>query len=175
MQEEPLVKFSVYRKQKNKYKLNLNDKLIEVIAYCIMPTHYHFLVVQKKENGILKFISKTCNSYSHFYNLKKERQGPLFQGKFKAVRIRGIEQLLHLSRYIHLNPVTDYIVEDPENFEFSSYKDYLGERKSNFINPEVILSEFSTIKDYQQFVMDRKNYQRDLAQIKHLILDNYFF
>ncbi len=171
LQLNPPVKFSIYRRQTQKYQINLTDSLVDVISFCVMPTHYHFLLMQKKTNGITKFISRICNSYSHFYNLKKMRKGTLFEDKFKAVRIRGLEQLLHLSRYIHLNPVTEHLVENPENYKFSSYNIYLGKEPKGFVNPGVVLSEFSSKKSYQEFVMDRKNYQRELAHIKHLILE----
>lgn len=174
LQLDPPVKFSVYRRQAQKYQIDLTDSLADIISFCIMPTHYHFLLMQKVSNGITKFISKVCNSYSHFYNLKKLRKGPLYEGKFKAVRVKGLEQLLHLNRYIHLNPVTDHLVENPENYEFSSYNIYLGKRPKDFVKPEVVLNEFSSVKSYQKFVMDRKNYQRELAQIKHLILEESF-
>ncbi len=174
LQADPPVKFSVYRRQTQKYKIDLSDSFVDIVSFCVMPTHYHFLLMQIKSNGITKFISRICNSYSHFYNLKKLRKGPLFENKFKAVRVRGLEQLLHLSRYIHLNPVTDYLVEKPEKYEFSSYVDYLGKRLNSFVKPEVILSEFSSMRSYQDFVMDRKNYQRELGQIKHLILEEVF-
>jgi putative transposase len=81
-------------------------------------------------------------------------------------------QLLHLSRYIHLNPVTAHLVENPEDYPFSSYKAYLGLMKLDFINPDPILNEFKSKDGYKKFVMLQKDYQRKLGKIKMLTLEN---
>ena len=168
---EPPVKFSTYLKNKNTYDLKFEKPLIKIIAYCIMPSHFHFICQQNQPNGITIYFQKLTNSYSHYFNTKRERRGPLFEGPFKAKRIESEEQLIHLSRYIHLNPVTAYLVEQPEDYHYSSYPAYLKKEKSSFVNPEVILSSFQSIQDYEKFVLARKEYQRELDKIKHLLLD----
>ena len=89
---------------------DLNKKenfLVEIMAFCLMPNHFHFLLRQVVDDGIPKFLSKFTNSYTRYFNTKRKRNGPLFQGKFKAVRIEIDEQLLHVARYIHLFPCED--------------------------------------------------------------------
>ena len=113
LQPKPAVRFSIYRKQKNKYELDLTYKLVNIIAYCLMPDHYHFILTQNIEGGIRKFIHRLSDSYSHYFNKRCDQKGSIFEGKFKAVRVKSQEQLIHLSRYIHLNPVTSYLLEDP--------------------------------------------------------------
>ena len=94
---------------------------------------------------------------------------------FKAVRIETDEQLLHVSRYIHLNPSTAYIVEPEKlgDYRWSSYLIYLNEDSMDhsFVNPEIILSFFKNRADYKKFVLDQAVYQRELDKIKHLIFE----
>ncbi|MCG2725706.1 MAG: transposase [Elusimicrobia bacterium] len=143
--------------------------LVTIIAYCIMPTHFHFIVKQVSDNGIAKFISKIANSYSKYFNFRHNRSGPLWQGRFKNVLIKTDEQLLHLTRYIHLNPVTAYIVNKPEEWKFSSYNEYMNSAKDK-------ICEFSDILEikpalYKEFVEDNISYQRELTKIKKIILE----
>ena len=147
------------------------EKVVQIVAYCIMPTHLHLILKQLKEDGIANFMRKVLNSYSHYFNIKHKRKGPLWEARFKNVLVRTDEQLLHLTRYIHLNPVTAYLVDKPEDWLFSSYKEYV----SNVVDEERIC-KYNNILDiepdsYKKFVEDRILYQRDLAKIKELILE----
>ena len=107
-----LSKFLVIPKdQQKKFLENLKkefEKLIEIICFCLMPNHFHFMLKQKLDNGISTFVSNFTNSFTRYFNTKHERIGPLFEGIFKAVRIESEEQLIHTSRYIHLNPVSSF-------------------------------------------------------------------
>src|SRR3989344_7388440 len=124
----PPMKLSLFLKLRP--DRNVDQKhLVEVLAFCFMPNHFHFLLRQTYDNGISKFISNFLNSYTKYFNTKHERTGPLFLGQFKAVRLEADEQLLHVSRYIHLNPYTSYVVKeikDLGDYEWSSFRDYLG-------------------------------------------------
>jgi len=148
---------------------------IEILAYCLMSNHFHFLLKQVTDNGISTFMRNLQNSYVKYFNIKNERAGPLFQSMFKAVRIETDEQLLHVSRYIHLNPSTAYIVEPEklEDYRWSSLGIYLNKDFINhsFVNPEIILSFFKNRAEYKKFVLDQAAYQRELDKIKHLILE----
>jgi len=147
--------------------------LVEIIAYCLMPNHFHFLLKQTKENGISLFLSNITNSYTRYLNTKKERVGPLFQGKFKAIRIETEEQLLHLSRYIHLNPYSSCLVknlDDLFNYPYSSLSEYLNPKNLSFCTKDTILENFKT-NSYKQFVSDQADYQKRLEEIKHLVLE----
>lgn len=170
LQKSPRVKFSFYRRQKSLYPIKFNTKLVTVLNYCLMPNHYHFTLRQEEESGIKHFIQRLSGSYAHYFNKKYDTTGALFSGNFKAVRIEDERQLLHLSRYIHLNPVTSYLVDRPEDYNYSSYKAYLKKSKSDIIDPTPILDLLGK-QDYEKFVLDRKDYQRELSRIKHIILD----
>lgn len=150
-----------------------NDKLVEILSFCLMPNHFHFLLKQLKDNGISIFISKFSNSYARYFNTKHERVGPLFQGRFKAVHIQNEEQLIHVSRYIHLNPVVSFLIktEELENYAWSSYPDYLGLTNLQITDKKLVMSYFKTKEKYKQFVLDQIDYGKKLAEIKHLILE----
>ena len=140
------------------------NEYVRFIAYCIMPDHYHFLVKVLKHKKLSNYLSIVENSYSRYFNLKFKRKGPLWQSRFKAVRIQSDEELLHVSRYIHLNPVTAYLVKKPEEWQWSSYR--------QFLNDKSLFSDFpiSGPSEYQKFVENNIDYQRTLAEIKkHLI------
>ena len=145
------------------------ENLVEVVAYCIMPTHFHFILTQLKPEGISIFTGNIQNSYSRYFNLKHKRKGPLWEGRFKSILIESDEQLIHLTRYIHLNPVTAGLIDKPENWLGSSYKEYLSKSKESICRYENILEiEPPT---YEKFVEDKINYQEDLVKIKHLIFE----
>lgn len=147
------------------------SKLVEVIAYCLMPNHFHLLLQQLQDNGISTFIRKLINSYTRYFNTKNERIGPLFQGQFKAVRVESDEQLLHLTRYIHLNPLVGYVVKNLRNFEWSSYLTYIGQ-DNNQICQRNTIEKLISLKGYEQFVLDQADYAKKLDQVKHLLLDD---
>ncbi|MBU3933812.1 MAG: transposase [Candidatus Omnitrophica bacterium] len=147
------------------------EKLVQIIAYCLMPTHLHLILKQLQEKGVSIFMGNTLNSYSRYFNTKHKRRGPLWEGRFKNVLIKTDEQLLHLTRYIHLNPVTAYLVDNPQEWVMSSYKEYLlntnGHNKICKYNDILEIEPTS----YRGFVEDRISYQRELAKIKELLLE----
>lgn len=148
-----------------------SKKIVDVICYCLMPNHFHFLIKQLRDVGITEFISKLSNSYTKYYNIKYRRVGPLLQGEFKAVLIESDEQLLHVSRYIHLNPIASNLVKDLRDYRWSSYPEYIGIRKDSLCAKEEILSFFKSPKDYEQFVLERVEYAQKLELIKHQLLE----
>jgi len=148
-----------------------NKPLVEVIAYCLMPNHFHFLLKQIQEKGISTFIGKLANSYTKYFNVKYDRIGPLLQGQFKAVLVEDDDQLIHLSRYIHLNPAVSELVKELDTYQWSSYSAYVGKGGDGLVSPEEVLSHFTTPKDYEKFVLDQVDYGLTLEKIKHSILD----
>jgi len=147
------------------------EKLVEIIAYCLMSTHLHLILKQLKRNGISIFMNDILNSYTRYFNVKARRKGPLWESRFKNVLVKTDEQLIHLTRYMHLNPVTAYLVDKPQNWEFSSYREYLGKTSK-----EAIVCRYEDLlsiqpDSYKEFVNDQIDYQRSLATIKDLMLD----
>lgn len=169
-----LKEASIYDKQRIFENLRKGNQLhVEILAFCLMDNHFHFLLKQVTSRGIAKFISNLQNGYAKYFNLRIERTGPLFQPMFKSVRITTDEQLLHVSRYIHLNPSTGYLVEidNLENYPWSSLADYLSDSEHQFITTSMILELINSREKYKEFVFDQAGYQRKLADIKHLTLE----
>lgn len=145
-------------------------KLVEIIAYCLMPNHFHFLIKQLKDNGIPNFMSSLCNSYTKYFNIKNRRVGPLLQGKYQNVLIESEAQLIHASRYIHLNPIVSGITKDLLGYTWSSYSEYIR-GYNHFCEPKEILSLFSSPRKYQEFVENQIDYATTLEIIKHQVID----
>lgn len=145
---------------------------VEILAFCLMNNHFHFLLKQVADGGIARFISNLQNAYAKYFNIRTERSGPLFNPMFKSVRIVTGEQLLHVSRYIHLNPSTGYLVEieDLESYPWSSLSCYITDCNYSFVSAELILGLINK-KEYKKFVYDQAEYKRRLADIKHLTLE----
>lgn len=148
------------------------DISVEIVAFCLMPNHFHLLLKQVKDHGISKFMKQITDSYTRYFNTKHERIGPIFQGAFKAVHVGTNEQLLHLSRYIHFNPLASYIVrmENFLSYPWSSLQNYLNPQ-DGFIRPEVILQNFKEPEDYLKFILDHAEYAKELENIKHLTFE----
>ena len=143
------------------------EKRISLIAYCVMPTHIHLAIKEIRKNGITKFMGDLTNSYSKYFNPKHKRQGPLWSGPFKNIPVETDEQLLHLTRYVHLNPVTAGLVDKPEDWPASSYHEYLDADTPHRCEFKKLISLSPAA--YSKFVTDRIFYQRELAKIKFLL------
>ncbi len=168
--EGPKPRFSTHKRFRV-IDFNKNPKIVEIICYSLMPNHFHFLIRQLKDGGIQEFIRKSINSYTKYYNTKHKRVGPLFQGEFKATVIETDEQLLHLSRYIHLNPYTSNLVKNPEDYNYSSYPYFISLKEDSISIKQPILDFFKKVEDYKSFVSDYQGYAKELEQIKHLLID----
>lgn len=144
---------------------------VSFLAYCLMPNHFHFFVKQKNSNIIDKLMSSLCTRYTMYFNRKYKRVGSLYQGVYKAVLLDNEAQFLHLSRYIHKQALASQ-GETLRSYEKqpSSYLDYLGSRKTEWIKPEEILSFFSNkfpSLSYEAFVKQEHDYE----QIKNITLE----
>jgi putative transposase len=174
--EKPVVKFSRFIQMQESMQDNTNkdlslerEKLVEIVAYCFMPTHLHLILKQLKPKGISIFMNHILNSYTRYFNTKHKRKGPLWEARFKNVLIEKDEYLLHLTRYIHLNPVTAVIVDKPENWLASSYREYIAKSNEKICQYREVLD--IEPDSYRQFVDDRISYQRELAKIKQYLFD----
>jgi putative transposase len=126
--------------------------LVEILAYCLMPNHYHLMLRQKVENGISDFMRKVGTGYTVFFNQKHKRTGTLLDGTYKIAEIEEQKHFIYLPYYIHLNPLdlkfpewregkiknSKEAIKFLEEYRWSSHLDYLG--KENF--PSVIKKNF---------------------------------
>lgn len=141
----------------------------KIISYCIMPDHYHLLVKINYANKFSKYINNIESSFTRYFNLKNNRKGPLWQSQVKSVYIESNEHLLHVTRYIHLNPTTKYLVDKPEDWSFSSYKYLINDEK--YLKEYIKEISIDSCLDYKKFVENNIDYQRELKHIKKLMLD----
>lgn len=176
--KQPGFKFSVFYNKTETEKeyfierlvSRTGNRLVNVVAYCIMPTHIHIGVEELEDVGISFFMKNVLNSYTRYFNTRYRRKGPLWEGRFKRIEVENDGHLLHLSRYIHLNPVTSYLVERPEDWPASSYGEYINvKEKGGICSYRHLLPIESEL--YEEFVNGQISYQRELAEVKSLTAD----
>lgn len=156
----------------NRKSMNME---ISLLCFCLMPNHFHLLMKQAhKQKSIASFMQKVCTCYSIYFNKKYNRVGKLFQGHYKAVLVREDYYLLHLSRYIHRNPLE--LFHSDKNmlakYKWSSYADYLELKNTKWVNKSLILKFFdkSVYKtSYKSFVEDYEVAEvEDLSKVQKL-------
>lgn len=150
-------------------KLNKADrrtaKPYHLITFCLMPNHFHFLLLQKEKSPTLSdFMKKISITYAMYFQQQYQHSGALFQGKFKSVKVFDDEQLLYLTKYIHLNPVKITEGSDPSVYPYSSLKDYLllNKAEKDWLDSKSILKKFypkslNPQQEYLSFILDTKN------------------
>lgn len=154
-----------------KLRLNNFNREIDLLAFCLMPNHFHFLIKQNKEDAIDRFCNSLLTRYATYFNKKHKRVGKLFQDVYKAVLIETEAQLLHLSRYIHRNPLK--LGEESEKWqnEYSSLSNYLGKNVFAWVKPDFVVSYFSKSSlgnSYLAFVTETD----DLGYLKNFIIED---
>jgi putative transposase len=125
---------------------------ISVISYALMPNHFHFELRQDGSASVSRCMQLLFNSYTKGYNSFYHRTGTLFEGPFKSIEIEDENYLLNLSRYIHLNPVEAKLAAKPEDWEFSSYRDWVGMRGDGLADRNFIHRYFPSPAEYAVFV-----------------------
>lgn len=146
---------------------HLTSDSLDVIAYCLMPNHYHLLVYLKTEN-LPSLMQPFMLAYTKAINQRYGRTGSLFQGRYQVIHVNSTAYLLNLTRYIHLNPVKAGLVDKPEEWEFSSYLEYVGLRKGTLPKLDALRSQIPSFEAYRLFA-EAEEYQRHL--IRHLLID----
>ena len=147
------------------------DPVVDIISYCLMPTHFHFVLKENEVDGISKFISDFSNSYTRYFNNKYNRKGTLWESSYKRVEVDSDEQLLHLTRYIHLNPTSANLVNEPEDWKWSSFKEYINDCSQISISNWKDLLDINP-EEYKEFVRARKQHQAQLSIIKNKIIED---
>ncbi len=155
----PLMQFQNFKVIRPRPLANM-EKEIDLIAYCLMPNHFHLLIKQHTINGVTRIIERLLTTYAMYFNKRYDRVGYLFQGPYRAVLVENESYLLHISRYIHLNPIE--LTRAPlVNYPYSSYTYYLGLKHASWLKTKLILSYFdrsklspflNNLQSYQEFV-----------------------
>ncbi len=159
-----LYRFSKVMEVEPQY-IKKRDILVEILAFCLMPNHYHLLVRQKTDGGVINFMQKFGTGYTMFFNQKYDRVGPLFQGRFKAVLVSEQKHILYLPHYIHLNPLDlaapkwreggiknfTKTLNFLETYRWSSFQDYIGQKNfPSLTSRNFLLNLFGGNKAYQR-------------------------
>lgn len=169
----PFTSFQNIDSEKRSVLPDWEKRRLTILAYCLMPNHFHFLVRQEKEFGIMKFVSDLANSYTKYFNLKYQRLGHLFQGRFKAKIIESEESLIQVARYIHLNPAVSTKVhwcDKLERYPYSSYRNFVDKKSSAIIVTKEV-SKYIDLSDHKKFVEAKKE-SFDNAFIDNLLFGN---
>ena len=147
------------------HKMSKRKLLVEIIAFCLMPNHFHLLLRQNVDDGIVRFMQKLGTGYTMYFNQKYERVGGLFQGRFKAVLIEKESHFLYLPHYVHLNPLdlsmpswrdkrienTQKVLNFLESYRWSSYLDHIGKKNFPSITSANLFKKFyGTPKAYRE-------------------------
>jgi len=184
--ENPALPYKWVKKKREEFGLQPERRpIVNILCFCLMPNHYHLLIQPCQEDGVTKFMRKLGTGYTMYFNTKYQRSGALFQGKFKHILIKSERYFLHLTRYIHLNPL-DLFQSDwrekgirnlnkarvfLEKYRWSSFLDYTGKKNfSSVICQDLICSLYPEGDKYKQFVLDYV--KTDLEKIKDLILED---
>ncbi|MCX6704612.1 MAG: transposase [Candidatus Woesebacteria bacterium] len=152
-----------------------NSPLVEIYGFSIMPNHFHLLSKQLSDNGIFKFTSNIQNGYAKYFNKIMDRDGSLFKRPFRAKHIDNDDTFIHVLRYIHLNPVTAYLIEfkDLSNFQWNSFSHYLYQNKStkSFVNTSFAIEMLGNVEKLIKFTADQEDHQKRLSYIKNISLE----
>lgn len=131
---------------KSRVRINSKPNLFKLHSFCLMPNHFHLLIEQCTDTPISNLILKLCTSFSMYFNKKYKRVGNVFQDCFKAVNVKTNPQLMWNSAYIHMNPVVSKMISDPIDYEWSSYRDFMDNRKLIITSQDLIPEIFTNKK-----------------------------
>jgi putative transposase len=142
----------------------LHDSL-ELLCYCLMSNHFHLLIYQEEMGAMSRLMRGVMTSYSRYFNKKYNRSGSLFETRYKASLITRDNYLLHISRYVHLNP------NDWQAYPYSSIRYYRGLAAPDWLQIQRVSELFSSAEAYMSFVEDYKDMRDTYEDIKHQLAD----
>lgn len=173
------------RKIKKERKPKKKKMLVDILAFCLMPNHYHLILTPRVQNGIALFVKKLNGGYAKYFNIKYKRSGALFQGKYKRIVVKNEAHFIHLPYYIHLNPLDLISPEWRErkidnlakaikflnSYRWSSHLDYAGEKNFPSITQREFLLEF--FDGHEQYKRGIEEWLKDLSldSIRDLTLE----
>lgn len=146
LSENPMFKFPYSRIRITPEKRDM----FKLHSFCLMPNHFHLLIEQQGKTPISKIISRTCTSFSKYINKKYNRVGHLFQDQFKSVLIETNPQFMWTSAYIHMNPVKSKMVNNPNEYNWSSYKDIVGKRDLPIVHRDLLIEIFGNTEKLEK-------------------------
>lgn len=148
------IKYKTFRISKNSSEQILKQRSVKLVAFTLMPNHFHLIVLELKEGGISEYMQRVLTAYSKYFNIKYKKSGHVFQGPFQATHIDKDEYLLHLSAYIHRNQREIIKWKNKEHdYPWSSYQDCIKENRwGEFLENNIIIDRFKNKNEYRHFV-----------------------
>jgi putative transposase len=140
---------------------------VDLVAFCLMPNHFHLLLFQRTKDGITRLMRSVATGYSMYFNKRYERVGGLFQGRYKASHIASDAYWQHISRYIHLNALD--LGKNFRDYPYSSYRFYSEQTQADWVKPDSITSAFANAKEYEQFLETYIPHRKELLDVKDLL------
>lgn len=139
-------------KRANRVTYPSYSKEVKVLAYCLMPNHFHLLIYQDTKEGMVKLLKSVSVSYSMYFNRKYRHVGAVFQQRYRAVRVDSDDQLMHITRYIHMNP------KDYYRWQWSSLDYYIGRKSAAWLKHD----QLSIPRDYRGFLDEYRDRRDEL-------------
>jgi putative transposase len=149
----------------------LESNRIAMIAYCLMPNHYHFVIRQETERPLSVDMQQIFNRYVKAFNELYHRSGTLFEERFKAKVVEDEEYLIHLCRYVHRNPLEAGLVSSLDDWGFSDYLEWIGKRKRGFSSEINWNAYVSSPAEYARFVLEYQPPEELEKNLKRMYLD----
>lgn len=141
-------------------------KDIELLAFCLMPNHFHLYVYQETQGSLSLLMRGIMTSYSRYFNKKYNRTGSLFESRYKSLPITDDSQRIHISRYIHMNP------RYWQRYSYSSLPYYLGKKKCSWLHSDKVMSDFSNSTDYFEFLETYASTKSEIDDTKLELADS---
>ena len=158
-------------------QLSNHSGKVSLLAYCLMPNHFHLEIKQTDKDSMTNFIRSLSTRYSMYFNKRYSRVGTLFQGRYKAVLVDNEMQLIYLSKYIHRNPLDlpSYTPNNLHDYPYSSYRNFTGVTQQSWIDPSDVTYQYknnSPRNTYQNFVEESKEITTEIETLGNLTLDH---
>jgi len=173
---EPIKSLRLVSANANDKNAQSDEKLVEIICYCLNPNHFHLLLKEINEGGISEFMKRISGGYTWYFNNRHKRSGALFQGRFKSVHVESNEQLLHISAYVNLNREAHRI--SGSTAVKSSWNEYLNKAHDFICEKEIILKQFKSLDKYRKFA---ESSFKEIVRFKEnkigaeMIIGKYFY
>lgn len=145
-----------------RFKQSMDKTDVSIIAYCLMPDHFHFLIRQDSDLPIYSLFNSVFSSYVQNFNKRHKRRGRLFQSHLQHILVDSDQYLIYLCQYIHYNPVKAGLVANAEDWPYSNYLEWIGRRNGKLFNPEMRDAYFSSPEDYMNSLNEHEEYLDDL-------------
>lgn len=149
----------------------IEERLVDIVAYCLNPNHFHLLLRENKENGIAIFMKKICTGHAMYFNKKTDRSGVLFQGRYKSVHIFSNDLLLYISVYVNCNSQI-HAIEDASVYPWCSFSEYSGISTGIDCQKSIVLEQFKNNKGYINFCIEKSGGMKEKKDMEKIYLED---